>query len=195
MKKVAIILLCIMALGLIVSCATKNHEVALSQNKAVKGKNGIKRPDWVLYDQSNIINHYASGYGTGKTFEIAKQKAVLNADAELALWISNSVQAVRDRYIEESHVGESETYIDKFVSTSTERALAIMTGVKEVDFWEDLEGGVWVLRSIPVANVKEQINAAIEATCADVTLFASDTNIQEVMAKLERALDEYFPEQ
>ena len=195
MKKVAIILLCIMALGLIVSCATKNHEVALSQNKAVKGKNGIKRPDWVLYDQSNIINHYASGYGTGKTFEIAKQKAVLNADAELALWISNSVQAVRDRYIEESHVGESETYIDKFVSTSTERALAIMTGVKEVDFWEDLEGGVWVLRSIPVANVKEQINAAIEATCADVTLFASDTNIQEVMTKLEKALDEYFPEQ
>ena len=195
MKKVAIILLCIMALGLIVSCATRNHEVALSQNKAVKGKNGIKRPDWVLYDQSNIINHYASGYGTGKTFEIAKQKAVLNADAELALWISNSVQAVRDRYIEESHVGESETYIDKFVSTSTERALAIMTGVKEVDFWEDLEGGVWVLRSIPVANVKEQINAAIEATCADVTLFASDTNIQEVMTKLEKALDEYFPEQ
>ena len=194
MKKVAIILLCIMALGLIVSCATRNHEVALSQNKAVKGKNGIKRPDWVIYDQSNFINHYASGYGTGNTFEIAKQKAVLNADAELALWISNSVQAVRDRYIEESHVGESETYIDKFVSTSTERALAVMTGIKEVDFWEDLEGGVWVLRSIPVANVKEQINAAIEATCADATLFASDTNIQEVMVKLEKALDEYFPE-
>lgn len=194
MKKVAIILLCIMALGLIVSCATRNHEVALSQNKAVKGKNGIKRPDWVIYDQSNAINHYAAGYGTGKTFEIAKQKAVLNADAELALWVSNSVQAVRDRYIEESYVGESETYIDKFVSTSTERALAVMTGVKEIDYWEDAEGGVWVLRSIPVANVREQINAAIETTCADASLFASDTNIQEVMVKLEKALDEYFPE-
>ena len=193
MKKIAIILLCIMALGLIVSCATKNHEVALSQNKAVKGKNGIKRPDWVIYDQSNIINHYAAGYGTGKTFEIAKQKAVLNADAELALWVSNSVQAVRDRYIEESYVGESETYIDSFVSTSTERALAVLTGVKEIDYWEDIDGGVWVLRSIPVANVREQINAAIETTCADRTLFAADTDVMAVMAKLEKALDEYFP--
>ncbi len=194
MKKVAIILLCIMALGLIVSCATRNHEVALSQNKAVKGKNGIKRPDWVIYDQSNAINHYVAGYGTGRTFESAKQKAQLNADANLAIWVADSVKAVRDRYIEESFVGESETYIDKFVSTSTEIGNAVLTGIKEVDYWEDAAGGVWVLRSIPVANVKEQINAAIEATCADATLFASDTNIQEVMVKLEKALDEYFPE-
>ena len=195
MKKVAIILLCIMALGLIVSCATRNHEVALSQNKGVVGKNGIKRPDWVVYDQSNAINHYAAGYGTAKTFEVARQKAQLNADAELAIWVSNSVQAVRDRYIEESYVGENETYIDSFVSTATEKATAVLSGVKEVDYWEDLEGGVWVLRSIPVANVKEQINTAIETTCADATLFASDTDVQAVMAKLEKALDEYFPEQ
>ena len=194
MKKVAIILLCIMALGLIVSCATKNHEVALSQNKAVKGKNGIKRPDWVIYDQSNFINHYVAGFGTGKTFEIAKQKAQLNADADLAIWVSDSVKAIRDRYIEESYVGESETYIDRFVSTATEMGNAVLTGVKEVDYWEDADGGVWVLRSIPVANVREQINAAIETTCADETLFSKDTDVKAVMEKLEKALDEYFPE-
>lgn len=194
MKKVAIILLCIMALGLIVSCATKNHEVALSQNKAVKGKNGIKRPDWVIYDQSNFINHYVAGFGTGKTFEIAKQKAQLNADADLAIWVSDSVKAIRDRYIEESYVGESETYIDRFVSTATEMGNAVLTGVKEVDYWEDADGGVWVLRSIPVANVREQINAAIETTCADETLFGKDTDVKAVMEKLEKALDEYFPE-
>jgi len=193
MKKVAIILLCIMALGLIVSCATRNHEVALSQNKVVKGKNGIKRPDWVIYDQSNAINHYVAGYGTGRTFEIAKQKAQLNADADLAIWVADSVKAVRDRYIEESFVGESETFIDKFVSTATEMGNAVLSGVKEVDYWEDIDGGVWVLRSIPVSNVKEQINAAISTTCADETLFNSDTDIQAVMAKLNKALDEYFP--
>ena len=194
MKKVAIILLTVMALGLIVSCAT-NHEVALSQNKGVVGKNGIKRPDWVIYDQSNAVNHYVAGYGTGKTFEVAKQKAQLNADADLALWVADSVKAVRDRYIEESFVGDNETYIDKFVSTATEKGSAILSGVKEIDYWEDNEGGVWVLRSIPVANVKAQIDAAIATTCADETLFASGTDANEVMAKLEKILDEYFPEQ
>ena len=193
MKKVAIMLLCIMALGLIVSCAT-NHEVALSQNKGVVGKNGIKRPDWVVYDQSNSVNHYVSGYGTGKTFEVAKQKAQLNADADMAIWVADSVKAVRDRYIEESFVGDNETYIDTFVSTATEKGTAVLSGVKEIDYWEDGEGGVWVLRSIPVANVKAQIDAAIATTCADETLFSSGTDINAVMEKLEKALDEYFPE-
>ena len=35
---------------------------------------------------------------------------------------------------------------------------------------------------------------AINATCADRTLFDSKTDVAEVMAKLEKALDEYFPE-
>ncbi len=193
MKKAAIILLCIMALGLIVSCRATNHGVALSQNKGIVGKNGIPRPDWVIYDQSNKKTHYASGFGTGKTFEIAKQKALLNADADLAIWISNSVTAVRDRYIEESIVNDSETYMDKFVSTATSMGNAVMSGVTEIDFWEDGEGGVWVLRAIPVENVKAQINAAINAVCSDPLLFDATTDIEAVMAKLEKALDEYFP--
>lgn len=193
MKRIAIVLLCIMALGLIVSCKTSNHDVAMSQNKGVVGKNGIARPDWVLQDQSNNVEHFASGFGTGRTFEVAKQKAVLNADAELALWISNSVTAIRDRYIEESIVNESETYIDKFVSTATQMGNAVMSGVTEIDYWEDGDGGVWVLRGIKVENVKAQIAAAINATCSDPLLFDSTTNVEEVMAKLDKALDEYFP--
>lgn len=193
MKKIAILLLCILALGLVVSCATKNHEVALSQNKPVKGKNGILRPDWVIWDQSNIINHYVSGYGTGTTFEIAKQKAQLNADAELAIWVSDSVKAVRERYISENVIADNRTYVDKFESTATEMGTAVLSGVKEVDYWEDIDGGVWVLRSIPVANVRDQINTAISTTCADETLFSSSAEAKEVMEKLEKALDEYFP--
>ena len=193
MKKVAVLLLCIMALGLVVSCATKNHEVALSQNKAVKGKNGVPRPDWVIYDQSNAINHYVSGYGTGTTFEVARQKAQLNADAELAIWVSDSVKAVRERYISENVIGENTVFLDKFESTATEMGVAVLSGVREVDYWEDIDGGIWVLRSIPVSNVRSQINTAISTTCADETLFASTAEAKAVMEKLEKALDEYFP--
>lgn len=193
MKKIAIILLSVIALTLIVSCNT-NHGVAMAQNKGVVGKNNIPRPDWVLQDQSNAITHYVSGYGTGKTFEVAKMKAQLAADSNLALWVTTSVESVRDRYLENTIVDESEQYIDKFVLTATEAGKAVLSGVTEIDFWEDLEGGVWVLRSIKVSHVKAQIKAAIETTCADSTLFKADTDVSAVLGKLEKALDEYFPE-
>lgn len=192
MKKIAIILLSVFALTLVVSCNT-NHGVALAQNKKVKGKNGISRPDWVIQDQSTSSIHYVSGYGTGKTFEVSKMKAQLAADSNLALWVSTQVESVRDRYLEDSIVNETEQYLDKFVLTATEAGKAILSGVTEIDFWEDAEGGVWVLRSIKVANVKAQIKEAIKSTCSDKALFNADTDVEAVMSKLEKALDEYFP--
>ena len=196
MKKIAIVLLSVIVLSMVfVSCSsTKNHGVALSQNKGVVGKNGIKRPDWVIYDQSTKKEHFASGYGTGMTFEVAKSKASLNADAELALWISTTVESVRDRYIEDNIVDTNETYLEKFVITATEAGKAVISGLTEVDYWEDAEGGVWVLKSIKVKNVKAQIEAAIASTCADTTLFAETTDVDAVLTKLNAALDQYFPE-
>jgi len=193
MKKSIVYVSCILLFLLAVSCTT-NHKVALSQNKNVIGKNGIKRPEWVLHDQSNQVTHYASAFGTGHTFETAKQKAKLAADAEIALWISTSAEAVRDRHIEESSIDGVENYMDSFLSTMRETAKAVLSGVTEEDYWEDIEGGVWVLVSIPVANIKAQIQTAIETTGADRTLFASEEDAALVMAKLEKALDAYFPE-
>lgn len=193
MRKIASVVFGILVLVMVASCAT-NHEVALSQNKNIVGKNGIKRPDWVLQDQSNMINHYAAGYGVGKTFETSMMKAKLNADAALALWVSNSVEAVRDRYIEETNDNGKETYIDKFVSSANEAGKAVLSGITEIDFWEDLEGGIWVLHMIPVANIKAQIESAIDTVCADKTLFSDEAKSKEVFEKLNKALDAYFPE-
>jgi hypothetical protein len=189
MRKAILIILA--ALLLLSSCAT-NHDVAMSQNKSVKGKNGISRPDWVIQDQSNDFKHYASGYGTGKTFETALLKAKLNADANIALWVSKSVEAVRDRYLEETSEDGKETYIDRFVSQAVEAGKALLTGVTEVDFWEDKSGGVWVLHMIPVANVKAQIESTIKAVCTDASLFPDPQQASQAFDKLKEALDSCF---
>ena len=194
MKKIAIVLLSIIALMMVVSCANTNHGVAMAQNKGVVGKNGIKRPDWVLQDQSTRKLHFVSAYGTGATFEVAKMKASLSADSEFALWIATTVEAVRDRYVEDTIVDQTETYLDKFVSTAKEAGQAVLSGVTEVDFWEDVDGGVWILKSLPVKNVKAQIKTAIETTVADTSLFSATTDVNAVLTKLNAALDEYFPE-
>lgn len=193
MKKMKMFVVFGLLLVLLASCAT-DHKVALSQNKNVIGKNGIKRPDWVMQDQSNAMDHYASGYGKGKTFETSMLKAKLNADAALAAWVGTSVEAIRDRYIEESDVNGKETYIDTFVSKAKEAGQAVLSGVTEVDFWEDNEGGVWVLHSISVDNIKAQINGAINTVFTDTSLFADTAEAEKIIERLGQALDTYFPE-
>ena len=79
---------------------------------------------------------------------------------------------------------------DTFVIKSKEAGTALLTGVVEEDFWEDAEGGVWVLVSLPVANVKAQINAAIAATCADTSVFTGDSDkvVNEIMSIVDKVI-------
>lgn len=165
MKRRTIVVL-LLILALLASCAS-NHKVALSQNKNVVGKNDIKRPDWVIYDVSNKTTLYTAGYGTGRTFETAKMKAELNANAEIALWVSTTIDTVRERFITESvdimDAATTEIYMDHFTSASAEVGKAVLSGVTEVDFWEDAEGGVWVLHSVPKENIQAQVQSVIES--------------------------------
>ena len=192
MKKITKLVLAVLVLVVLTSCIT-NHKVALSQNKAVEGKNGIKRPEWVIHDMSTKKVHYASGFGEGFTFEVAKEKARLNADAELALWVSKTVDAVRERYIEENTANADTTYIDQFVISTKEAGTAVLTGVVEEDFWEDLDGGVWVLVSLPVANVRSQIDYVIQTTVADLSVF-DKTEGEKAIADIRKAVDEVLSE-
>ena len=190
MKKSRILVVLMLVIAFcFVSCAS-NHSVALSQNNAVEGKNGIKRPDWVIHDQSTKKVHYSAGFGEGRTFETAKMKAKLNADAELALWISTTIDAVRDRYIEEYADNVSETFVDKFTYSAKEAGQALVTGIVEEDYWEDADGGVWVLVSLPVENVRAQINAAIAATCADTSVFTGDSGkvVDDIMSVVDKVI-------
>ena len=192
MKKITKIILAVLVIAVLSSCVT-NHKVALSQNKAVEGKNGIKRPEWVIHDMSTKKVHYASGFGEGYTFEVAKEKARLNADAELALWVSKTVDAVRERYIEENTANADTTYIDQFVISTKEAGTAVLTGVVEEDFWEDIDGGVWVLVSLPVANVRSQIDYVIQTTVADLSVF-NNAEGEKAIADIRKAVDEVLSE-
>lgn len=193
MKKIYVVLVCILAFLCLVSCAS-NHKVALSQNKKVVGKNGIARPEWVIHDMSNDTTHYVAAYGEGKTFEVAKAKAKLNANAELALWVSDTVEAVRDRYISEDIDNSSNEFVDIFVLENKEKGTAAFTGVTEEDFWEDGEGGVWVLMSIPLENVKAQIDAVIATTAADKAVLSSGVDVDKTASEVRKIVVEVLSE-
>jgi len=194
MKKILSVFLTVLMLALAISCSSTDHKVAMSQNKGVEGKNGIKRPDWVIRDVSDKKTLYAAGYGKGSTFETSIKKAKLEADGKIALYISNIVEATRERTLKE--VGNNAAaieYVDSFVSHTKELGRALLSGVREEDFWEDNDGGVWVLVSIPKENIEEQIEHAIETAIpehiedrdpvADRTESILDKNLDELLDK------------
>ena len=76
------------------------------------------------------------------------------------------------------------------VYSAKEAGQALVTGLIEEDYWEDAEGGVWVLVSLPVENVKAQINAAITATSADTSVFTGDTDkvVNEIMSVMDKVI-------
>lgn len=195
-RRTVVVLLLIVAL--LASCAS-NHRVALSQNKNVEGKNGIKRPDWVIHDISNKKTLYTTGYGTGRTFETAKMKAELNADAEIALWVSSSVDAVRERFITESvdimDATTTELYMDHFTSAAAEVGKAILTGVDEVDFWEDADGGVWVLHSVPKENIQAQVQSVIDSVFQDIKEDSSFGEASKAAESMSAILNEVMNEE
>ena len=194
MKKFLLVFMTVMMLVLTMSCSSNDHKVAMSQNKGVEGKNGIKRPDWVVRDVSDKKTLYAAGYGKGSTFELSMKKAKLEADGKIALYVSNLVEATRERTLKEvDNNAAAIEYIVSFVSHTKELGRALLSGVREEDFWEDNDGGVWILVSIPKENIEEQIEHAIETAIpdhiedkdpvADRTESILDKNLDELLEK------------
>ena len=187
MKRFLFVSLSVLMLILSVSCTSSNHKVALSQNKGVKGKNGIARPDWVVRDFSNDTTLYASAYGKGSNFNVSLKKARIEADGKLAMYVNNTVTMAVNRAFEESEDSEVIAYLDNFSSKTSEVAKAILSGVREEDFWEDNDGGVWILISIPAMNVKAQMEKAISETAVKTP---SPVDTKKVVSVLNKNLDE-----
>ncbi|MCR5732373.1 MAG: LPP20 family lipoprotein [Sphaerochaetaceae bacterium] len=192
MKKCLIFTLSVFLLMLTLSCAShSNHKIALSQNKGVKGKNGIERPDWVVRDFSDSETLYAAAYGRGSTFEVSLKKARVEADGELAQYVNNTVTKAVNRSYDETEDAEILAYLDSFSTDTNTVGKAILSGVKEEDFWEDNEGGVWILVSIPAANVKAQMEKAISETSVAVP---SPVKTKKTISVLSKNLDEVLTE-
>lgn len=99
----------------------------------VYGKNGIIRPDWVIKVPESSTEHYEKGYAKCSTFYESYLEAIKSAKTSYAYWILTNVE-LTDKNI------NGVAYDSKAFSESTS-----LTNVEVVEYWEDAEGGVWVL--------------------------------------------------
>ena len=105
----------------------------LQRQKVVYGKNGIIRPDWVVkVPESNGV-HYEKGYAQGSDFYETYLEAVKAAKASYAYWINTNIE-LTDKNV--NNVAYDSKAFSNTISLST---------IEVVEYWEDTEGGIWVL--------------------------------------------------
>ena len=105
----------------------------LQLQKVVYGKNGIIRPDWVVkVPESNGV-HYEKGYAKGSDFYETYLEAVKAAKASYAYWINTNIE-LTDKNV--NNVAYDSKAFSNTISLST---------IEVVEYWEDTEGGIWVL--------------------------------------------------
>ncbi|MBR1937817.1 MAG: LPP20 family lipoprotein [Spirochaetales bacterium] len=200
MKKVLVLMSIVLMLAVIMSCAStssagaeveaevkKEPEIKLTEKPIVLGKDNVPRPEWIIKDYTNKETIYVQGYGKGATFEVSYKKARLDADAELGRYVSNVVQTAVARTLESNESVEEYTYIDQFKTSASEVGKGVLAGAQVADYWEDKEGGVWVLVSIPTSNLKEQVASTIEKASNAI---GNNTTAKTAVAKLNASIDD-----
>lgn len=193
MKSITLYLSFFCLLLLVFSCSTvRQNETAIEQNPIIEGKNNVDRPDWIYKDFSNDQIHYVAGYGKMSNLQNSIKRAQAEAKNLIAEWISTAVDEIIITYINDAGTDTNKQAMDAFEVVSRQRAQAILSGIEQVDMWEDKDGGIWVLLSIPVENVKSQMYRAWEEASSSVEDFNKSDAAKEANKMMENAINVYF---
>ncbi len=112
-------------------------EVTKLQTQIIElGKNDIPRPDWVIKAPEESKYHYEKAYASGSDFITNLENASIKCREYLAAYVETEVSTVSKNV-------NGMTY-----NTQTTEVNTKLTGSEMVEYWEDANGGVWVLMRI-----------------------------------------------
>lgn len=183
----AIVLVVVFALG---GCATK----AASEPKRpqIIGAEGIAQPEWVYKTVSGDDRHFESGYGKMSDKQTSIKRATVEAKNKIAEWVSTSVKEVVVTYLNDAGSGDNRQALDAMEVVSQQVAEATLSGVTTEEIWVDGDGGVWVLCSIPLANVEQSFEPAAEAVVEAFTeseaATAANAKMKDAFANLLKGI-------
>lgn len=165
MKKLLIVCVSLVMVFSFVGCASTTTVAENSDlvGKIVMGADGVPQPDWVYKTVSAQDMHYESGYGKMSNKQISIKRATVEAKNKIAEWISTSVKEVVITYVNDAGSGDNRQAMDAMETISQQVAEATLSGVTTEEMWIDADDGVWVLCSIPIANVQKSFEPAAEA--------------------------------
>ena len=100
------------------------------------GKNGIPRPDWVIEAPESSFYYYEKAYAGSSDFVENLESAQTKCREYIASYLSTKVES-----LSKDINGTGYTSVTVSVDALVERA-------ELVEYWEDADGGVWVLMRI-----------------------------------------------
>ncbi len=165
MKKVLIVLVAALMVFGLTGCASTKQDAPppAPEKKVVLGADGIPQPDWIYKTVSSQDMHYESGYGMMSNKQNSIKRATVEAKGKIAAWVSTSVKEVVITYVNDAGSGDNRQNMDAMETISQQVAEATLSGVSTEEMWVDADNGVWVLCSIPLANVQQSFEPAADA--------------------------------
>lgn len=188
MKRSFLVIFGVVLLIVLASCATsadfKKGEPIAPSRPVVLGLDGIPQPDWIYQSVISQDHHFESGYGKMSDRQNSIKRATVEAKNKIAQWVSTNVKEVLVTYVSDMGSGDDRQALDAMESISLQVAEATLVGVTTDNMWIDAEGGVWVLCSIPLANVEKNFEPAAEAVAES---FARNEAADVAEAKMKEA--------
>ena len=193
MKKILIVLVALCMVFALTGCASTKKEAPPPAKKVILGSDGIPQPDWVYKTVSSQDMHYEAGYGKMSNKQISIKRATVEAKNKIAAWVSTSVKEVVVTYVNDAGSGDDRQAMDAMETISQQVAEATLSGVTTSEMWLDADGGVWVLCSIPLANIEKSFEPAAEAVAeafveSDAAA-AANAKMKEAFANLLKSAD------
>lgn len=194
MKKISVFLLAIMIFAILVSCsstATPVQVVKGAADKTIEDVDKSGRPAWVTRDISTKEVHYAAGYAKQSNLQNSIKRAQVEARNLLAEWVSTSIDEIVIAYTNDAGTDGNRQALDSFEAISKQRAQATISGSKQEAMWEDGDGGVWILLSIPTAAIADSAYVAFNDPAVQST-FETNEAAQKANEMMVSAIERYF---
>lgn len=190
MKKSMILIGFVFIAFLVMGCTTSMGTVEATTPKVtvVLGMDGIPQPDWVNKTVSTQDMHYETGFAKMSDKQSSIKRATAEAKNKMAEWVSTKVKEVVVTYVNDAGSGDNRQALDAMEVISQQVAEATLSGVTTEEIWVEAEGGVWVLCSIPIANIEKNFEPAAEAVAeafveSDAAA-AANTKMKDAFANL-----------
>ncbi len=196
MKKIIIALLAMFALFALVSCSTTKsiikepNETITAQNANDSGKNGVSKPDWVGASYETSDKFYTSASAKFSKQSNSIKAARMQAKQFLTEYISDLNKVVAGYYANESGINGNTEVIEGFEDKLRTEAEAVLSGVMQEDMWEAEDGTIWVLMSMPLDNVEQNIQRALEEASKESNTYVENESAEKAREYLNSAMEE-----
>lgn len=188
MKKFSVIFVSALVLVVLASCAsTQPAEVTQTEVQAKNhGLEDLDAPDWFFIKPTAQDYYYEAAYAKQSNLQNSIKRATAEARNLIAEYINTAVDEIITTYTNDAGVDADRQAVDAFETLSKQRAQAIVSGVSVEDRYVDSEGGVYLLVSIPKANIAQEFQATAESS------FKKNAAAAEANNMMNAAIAKYF---